>query len=74
MDLIPVVSSNLAAVDYDSAFGEMQILFRSGREYVYQVPYDLYTIDPADPSRAATTPQSYDPNGNLIPGGERFRW
>ena len=42
MDLIPVVSSNLAAVGYDSAVGEMHILFRSGREYVYQVPYDLY--------------------------------
>jgi KTSC domain len=42
MNLVPLVSSNLAAVGYDPAIGEMQIEFRSGRVYVYRVPYTVY--------------------------------
>ena len=42
MNLVPVVSSNLAAVGYDPAAGEMQIQFRNGRLYAYRVPLSVY--------------------------------
>jgi hypothetical protein len=42
VNLVPVVSSNLAAVGYDPAVGEMHIEFRSGRIYSYRVPYSVY--------------------------------
>jgi len=41
--MVPVVSSNLAAVGYDPATGEMRIQFRKrDRIYRYTVPYEVY--------------------------------
>jgi hypothetical protein len=43
MLLVPVISSNLAAIGYDEISGEMQIQFLNGRIYSYQnVPPDVY--------------------------------
>ena len=43
MLLVPVISSNLAAVGYDEISGEMQVQFQNGRIYSYQnVPPDVY--------------------------------
>src|SRR5579872_5340727 len=42
VELTPVTSSNLAAVGYDPSTGQLQIRFRNGREYVYQVPFSIY--------------------------------
>jgi len=45
MEMVPVESSNFAAVGYDPETGEMRILFRrSGRTYAYyNVPASLHT-------------------------------
>lgn len=43
MLLIPVISSNLAAMGYDELTGELQVQFLNGRIYSYQnVPPDVY--------------------------------
>jgi hypothetical protein len=40
--MTPVASSNIAAVGYDPAIGEMHILFHSGRLYAYRVSFGTY--------------------------------
>jgi hypothetical protein len=43
MLLVPVISSNLAAMGYDENTGELQIQFQNGRIYSYQnVSPDIY--------------------------------
>jgi len=43
MLLVSVISSNLMAMGYDPATGELQIQFRNGRIYSYQsVPPEIY--------------------------------
>lgn len=43
MELMPVTSSNIAMVGYDSETLEMHIQFRSGHVYAYYgVPEDVY--------------------------------
>lgn len=46
-----MTSSNLAAVGYDPALGEMRIRFQSGRTYSYRVPYAVYAGLMAAPSK-----------------------
>jgi len=44
MEMVPVRSSNLAAIGYDPATSEMRILFRNGRLYLYhEVPSSLHS-------------------------------
>lgn len=43
MLLVPVVSSDIAAMGFDPVMNEMQIQFRTGRIYSYaNIPQDLY--------------------------------
>lgn len=43
VDMVPVASSNLAAVGYDPLTGELHILFQNGRLYAYRgVPPSVY--------------------------------
>lgn len=43
MLLVPVISSNLMAIGWDSSTNELQVQFMNGRIYSYQtVPEELY--------------------------------
>ena len=43
MLLVPVASTNLAAMGYDPVSGELQVQFQNGRIYSYQnVPMEIY--------------------------------
>lgn len=54
MLLVPVASSDIAAMGYDSSSTELQIQFTTGRIYSYtNVPPDLYTDFVNAPSKGS---------------------
>lgn len=54
MLLVPVASTDIAAMGYDPTTGDLQIQFTTGRIYAYQaVPPELYDALVAAPSKGS---------------------